>query len=109
LLTVLSLGLPWSWSSAPDTAATKASDGQLVRWQGAGHDWLLVVDPATRELVVYDANDGRPLDRVGADEGLPPVREIALRGSWLYVRGQPHAKTQWLKLPELQAMAANAE
>jgi hypothetical protein len=37
------------------------------------------------------------------------VREIALRGSWLYVRGQPHAKTQWLKLPELQAMAANAE
>jgi hypothetical protein len=109
LFAALSLGLWWSWPPPTDGAPGAASANQLVHWQDAGHDWLLVVDPSTRELVVYDASDGRPLDRFGADDGLPQVRSIALRGPWLYVTGQAHAKTRLLRLPELQAIAANAD
>lgn len=107
LLAVLSLGLLWSWSPAPGGAAENASTGQLVHWQDAGHDWLLVVDPVTRELVVYDASDGRPLERLGADDGLPDVQSIVRQGSWLFVMGRQHPKVRLLKLPQLQAVAAN--
>lgn len=107
LLGALSLGLLWSWLSVPAATTAAASPGKLVHWQDASHDWLLVVDPATHELVVYDANDGRPLDRLGTDDGLPAVQSIAQQGSWLFVTGRQHSHTRLLKLPGLQAVAAN--
>jgi len=100
LLVVLSVIL-WSWLPASDETAELPAANQLVHWQDAGHDWLLVVDPLTRELVVYDAGDGRPLQRLGADDGLPPVRAIGQRGSLLFVIGRQHRGVR-LKLPELQ-------
>lgn len=109
LFVLSSLGLWWSWPPATDVATGVVPASQLVRWQDASHDWLLVVDPSTRELVVYDARDGRPLDRFGTDDGMPRVKSIALRGPWLYVTGQSHARTRLLRLPELQAMAATAD
>ena len=96
----------WCWPAA-DRAAEQHSVQQLVHWQDADHDWLLVVDPATRELVVYDATDGRPLERLGADDGLPDVQSIAQQGSWLLVTGRQQSKVRLLKLPELQAVAAS--
>jgi hypothetical protein len=108
LLVALSLGLLWSWSSAPDGATAAAPINQLVHWQDASHDWLLVVDPTTRELVVYDANDGRPLERLGTDDGLPAVQSIVQQGSWLFVMGKQRPKMRLLKLPELQAVAVNS-
>jgi hypothetical protein len=96
----------WCWAAA-DRAAEQPSVQQLVHWQDADHDWLLVVDPATRELVVYDATDGRPLERLGADDGLPDVQSIAQQGPWLFVTGRQHPKLRLLKLPELQAVAAS--
>ncbi|WP_426700334.1 hypothetical protein ACPPVV_13120 [Rhodanobacter sp. Col0626] len=108
LLGLLSLGLLWSWSPAPDGTTEAAPTSQLVHWQDASHDWLLVVDPATRELVVYDANDGRPLERLGTDDGLPAVQSIAQQGSWVFVTGGQHAKMRVLKLPVLQAVAVNS-
>jgi hypothetical protein len=57
--------------------------------------------------VVYDATDGRPLERLGADDGLPDVQSIAQQGSWLFVTGRQHPKLRLLKLPELQAVAAS--
>jgi hypothetical protein len=107
LLLALSAGLlRWCWPVAGVTTQ-QSSIRQLVHWQDASHDWLLVVDPATRELVVYDANDGRPLERLGADDGLPEVQSIAQQGSWLFVTGRQHSKVRLLKLPELRAVAAS--
>ena len=90
-----------------DRATEQRSTQQLVHWQDAGHDWLLVVDPTTGELVVYDAVDGRPLERLGADDGLPQVRSIARQGSWLLVTGRQQSRVHRLKLPELRVVAVD--
>lgn len=109
LLIVLSLGLAWSWlSSASNYAPADDPVSPLVHWRDAAHDWLLVVDPATRELVIYDANDGRPLKRLGAADGLPEIQSIMQQGPWLFVMGARHPKLRLLKLPELKALALNA-
>lgn len=105
LLFVLSSILLWSWLPESDEGIELPAANQLVHWQDAGRDWFLVVDPQTRELVVYDAGDGRPLRRLGADDGLPPVQAIVQRGSWLFVMGGQHPRARLLKLPELQAVA----
>lgn len=105
LLALLSACLLWWCWPAADRAAEAPSIQQLVHWQDANHDWLLVVDPVTRELVVYDAADGRPLKRLGADDGLPDVQSIAQQGSWLFVTGRQSPKVRLLKLPELRAVA----
>jgi hypothetical protein len=102
LFVVLSAWLSWSWFPAPDETGALPAVNQLVHWRDAAHDWLLVIDPATRELVVYDANDGRPLRRLGAADGLPPVRRIAQLGPWLFVTGGPHSGGKLLRLPQLQ-------
>lgn len=107
LLAVLSASLLWSWWPTADRATEQPSAPQLVHWQDAGHDWLLVVDPATRELVVYDAVDGRPLERLGADDGLPEVQSIARQGSWLLVTGRQESRMRRLKLPELRVVAVD--
>jgi hypothetical protein len=104
LLALAAAVLGWCWPVADRAAATRSTPS-LVHWQDAAHDWLLVVDPATRELVVYDAVDGRPLQRLGADDGLPEVQSIARHGSWLQVTGKQHPPVR-LKLPQLQAVAA---
>lgn len=105
LLVALSAGLLWwCWPVAGHAAAGPAIQ-PIVHWQDAARDWLLVVDPATRELVVYDATDGRPLERLGADDGLPDVQSIARLGPWLFVTGRQQPKLHLLKLPELQAVA----
>jgi hypothetical protein len=79
----------------------------LVRFQDASHNWLMVVDPATHELVVYDANNGRPLHRLGADDGLAEVTAISRKDSLLYVTGNPDEAMQVLRLPQLQTVALN--
>jgi len=106
LLALLSACLLWWCWPAADRAAEAPAIQPLVHWQDADHDWLLVVDPATRELVVYDATDGRPLERLGANDGLPDVQSIVRQGSWLFVTGRQ--KVRLLKLPELQAVAASS-
>lgn len=107
LLAVSASCLLWSWRPVARSEAGGASANQLVHWQDAGHDWLLVVDPATRELVVYDAGDGRPLDRLGADDGLPDVQSIAQQGHWLLVTGEQPRAVRRLELPELRAVAVD--
>ncbi len=107
LLVVLSACLLWSWWPTADRATEQPSTRQLVHWQDAGHDWLLVIDPATRELVVYDAVDGRPLERLGVDDGLPEVQSIARQGSWLLVTGRQESRMRRLKLPELRVVAVD--
>jgi hypothetical protein len=76
----------------------------LVHWQDDGHDWLLVADRASHELVVYDAATGEALQRLGRDDGLGSVDTIAALGDQLLVqdtKGQPTL----LSLPSLRAQA----
>jgi hypothetical protein len=74
----------------------------LVHWQDGRHDWLLVADRGTHELVVYDATTGEPLRQLGHDDGLGSVDTIAALGDRLLVQdatGQPTL----LRLPSLRA------
>lgn len=80
----------------------------LVHFQDASHDWLMVVDPASDELVVYDAKSGRPLHRLGAADGLSGVRSISSQGSWLFVTSDQWPAMRVLKLPEFRPAAVNA-
>jgi hypothetical protein len=74
----------------------------VVRWQDSRHDWLLVADRATHELVVYDAASGAPLERLGDDDGLGQVDSIARFGDRLLVRDL-QGDTRLLALPGLRA------
>jgi hypothetical protein len=74
----------------------------VVRWQDSRHDWLLVADRATHELVVYDAMSGAPLERLGDDDGLGQVDSIARFGDRLLVRDL-QGDTRMLALPGLHA------
>lgn len=88
-------------------ASTEADIQPLVHFRDASHDWLLVVDPATREVVVYDASSGRPVQRLGADSGLAGVNSIARQGSHLRVTSDQRPAIHVLSLPDLQPVALN--
>lgn len=86
----------------------RADDGRVsavnpvVHWQDSRHDWLLVADRSTHELVVYDAASGAPLERLGDDDGLGQVDSIARFGDRLLVR-DIQGDTRLLALPGLHA------
>lgn len=79
----------------------------VVHWQDGRHDWLLVADRGTHELVVYDAVSGAPLERRGDDDGLGQVDSVARFGDHLLVRDL-HGDTRLLTLPGLHAAALAA-
>lgn len=93
------LQLLWPPITGNDNATPVAP---LVHWSDAGHDWLLVVDQASGELVVYDANDGRPLHRLGAANGVAPIETITREGDWLVTTSERRPGLQILSLPGLQ-------
>jgi hypothetical protein len=96
------LQILWPPVAGRDAVSTAISIAPLVHWRDAGHDWLLVVDQASGELVVYDANDGRPLRRLGAANGVAPIRTITRQGDWLVTTGEGRPGLQILSLPGLQ-------
>lgn len=75
---------------------------QVVHWQDASHDWLLVADTESDEVVVYDATNGRPLRRLGSRDGLADVDGLVQQGTWLFVMGREQPNVQVLSLPQLQ-------
>jgi hypothetical protein len=110
--------LPWlAWAALGAWAAhlyfTRAVAGgdmavaasPLVHWKDAKHDWLLVVDPSTHELMVYDANDGRPLRRLGAAQGVQAIDSITGEGNRLIATSRSGSRPQVFSLPDLQPMA----
>lgn len=104
-LAVWALQLWWSPATTNSQNSTAVSVSPLVHWKDANHDWLLVVDQATRELVVYDARDGRPLRRVGAASGVRSIDSIVGEGDWVVARSTQHPGLQILSLPELKPLA----
>lgn len=89
------------WSPGPAEQDKSLRVSRLVHWQDARHDWLLVADRASHELVVYDAVSGAPLQRLGAQDGLGEIDTIAQSGDRLMVQGE-RGPSQVLTLPALQ-------
>jgi hypothetical protein len=79
--------------------------GSLVRWHDTSHDWLLVADDQANHLTVYDAVDGRPVQRLDA-KVVGDVAAMAQRDGRLFVIDDDGTRKE-LKLPQLQTVAAN--
>lgn len=71
--------------------------GTFAHWYGHGHDWLLQAEPSQGLLVIYDANDGRPLRRLH----VAGLQRIVLEDDWLFVLGPSPAGVRLLRLPAL--------
>ena len=78
----------------------------LIHWRDASRDWLLVADGHADQLIVYNAADGRPLHRLGAERGLHDVDTLAQRDGRLFVVDD-HGRLDELKLPQLQMVASS--
>lgn len=80
--------------------ATQTLDA-MAQWRDQGHNWLLVADGKARELVVYNATNGRPLHRIRIAPGLQNVDALAQRDGHLFLID---ADGQWeeLSLPRLR-------
>ncbi len=87
--------------------ANPASFNGVVHWQDASHDWLIVADRGSDQLVVYDARDGRPLRRIGAREGLTDIDALAATGERLLIAGDSTPEVRVVSLPALQLVAAS--
>ena len=107
LVTAALVATWWLLPSSPEPSATAAMPtpsavSPVLHWRGNGQHWLLVTDRTRHELVIYDANDGRPLRRLGQAQGLGQVMSVRTRGNRLVVdTGSPTA-TRVLSLPGLQ-------
>lgn len=99
--------LGWQVMSSPAAMRTASAVEimPLVHFRDASHNWLLVVDPDTDEVVVYDAANGRPLQRLGADDGLAGVTSIAREGSRLLVTSHQQPAVRVLNLPDFEPVA----
>jgi len=76
-----------------------SGSGQLMRWHDAGHDWLLAADDEADQLSVYDAADGRLLQRLDA-RTVGDIATLARRDGRLYVVGDDGTRSE-LRLPQL--------
>lgn len=79
--------------------------GMLMRWHDASHDWLLVADDEANQLMVYDATNGRPLQRLGPS-AVGDVAVLAQRDGRLFVIDDDGTQNE-LKLPELNMVASS--
>jgi hypothetical protein len=81
--------------------------GTLMHWRNAGSDLLLVADDEANQLTVYDAVDGRPVQRLDA-KAVGDVAALAQRDGRLFVIDDDGTRKE-LKLPQLQLqrVAAN--
>jgi hypothetical protein len=90
----------FAWSAWPGTRepdAVQTGSRTFAHWHGDGHDWLFKAEPEQGVLVVYDAADGRPLQRLP----VAGVREIVLEDDWLFVIGSSQPHVRLLRLPQL--------
>jgi len=87
------------------SAGTEPVFNSLARWRHGGHDWLVVADGKANELVVYNAADGRPLQRVRIKQKFQDFNTLVQRDGHLFVVADD-GKLDELKLsPPLMAAA----
>jgi hypothetical protein len=80
--------------------------GTLMHWRGAGSDLLVVADDEANQLAVYDAIDGRLLQRLGPS-AVGNVAALAQRDGRLFVVDDDGTRNE-LKLPQLKTVASSA-
>lgn len=80
--------------------------GALMRWHHAGSDLLVVADDEANQLAVYDAADGRLLQRLGPG-AVGNVAALAQRDGRLFVVDDDGTRNE-LKLPRLKTVASSA-
>jgi hypothetical protein len=79
----------------------------LAHWREDGRDWLVVADGEADEVVVYDAADGRPLQRLRVKGGLQDRDALVQRGGHMFVVRQ-NGTLEELSLPQLEIAAADS-
>ncbi len=79
----------------------------LAHWREDGRDWLVVADGKADEVTVYDAADGRPLQRLRVKGGLQDRDALVQRGGHLFVVRQ-NGTLEELRLPQLEIAAAGS-
>lgn len=84
-----------TWADNPARDIGLADTQSSAHWHDDRHDWLVAAEPAGNRLVVYDASDGRPLQRLSA----AGVRRIVRQGDRLYVPGAPGSSARAMNLP----------
>jgi hypothetical protein len=80
--------------------------GALMHWRDAGSDLLVVADDEANQLAVYDAADGRLLQRLGPS-AVGNVAALAQRDGRLFVVDDDGTRNE-LKLPQLKTVASSA-
>ena len=85
---------------------SRPGSGALMHWHDASHDWLLVADDEANQLTVYDAADGRLLQRLGPGT-VGNVAVLAQRDGRLFVVDDDGTRNE-LKLPQLKTVASSA-
>ena len=84
----------------------RPGSGALMHWHDASHDWLLVADDEANQLTVYDAADGRLLQRLGPGT-VGNVAVLAQRDGRLFVVDDDGTRNE-LKVPQLKTVASSA-
>jgi hypothetical protein len=79
--------------------------GTLMHWRNAGSDLLVVADDDANQLAVYDAADGRLLQRLGPS-AVGNVAALAQRDGRLFVVDDDGTRNE-LKLPQLKTVASS--
>ncbi len=90
----------------PISGGGKPAGNALVHWRKGGHDWLVVANGKADEVVVYDAVDGRPLQRLPIAQGLQDSHALIERDGRLFVVGTDGEANE-LRLPPLQVAAVD--
>lgn len=99
------LAMSLALSPAVDNPANTVTIQPLVHFRDANHDWLIVVDSVTREVMIYDAVTGSPVQRAGAQHGLSGVQSIAAEGARLLVASDHSRELGLLELRGFQPVA----
>jgi hypothetical protein len=93
------LGSTWMGAPAQDDVVDTRT---FAHWHGDGYDWLLKAEPEQGLLVIYDARDGRPLQRLPA----AGVQRIVLEDDLLFVLGSASPGVRLLRLRALALQGA---
>lgn len=80
--------------------------GTLMHWRDASSDLLVVADDEANQLTVYDATDGRLLQRLGPS-AVGNVATLAQHDGRLFVVDDDGTRNE-LKLPQLKTVASSA-
>ena len=79
----------------------------LAHWRQAGRDWLVVADGKADEVAIYDAANGRLLQRLRISRGVKDAGGLVQRDGELYVADDDGTLEKLKPSPQLIAAAGS--